>query len=358
MTELNGTPQAPAPHWWTRLHAALMPDYNRSATTVWWLVVGVGWALFLWSALQVVQQGWTAVLQVAVGCVLAVGAGLFPVRVPGTKNSYAAGEVFIFLLLLMLGPAAAAVAAACETCAGSLRTSKRWTSRIYGPAVAALAMSLAGACLQTLLDALAAAGLGPAAAQLAGSIVFSAVYFLISATLMYGVLQLKRGEPFFQPAGIFSVFRWVGMAYAGSASLAALLFFTWQQQGVAALVVMLPLLAMLLVTLHFYFKQQEASERLREASTEVAAREATLAQREADAAERHLAELKASERRFHSAFTHASIGRPCWPLTAASCWPTRRWHRHWAATWKTWRSKRCKCWWRLKIRRRWSVTWA
>ena len=46
-------------------------------------------------------------------------------RVPGTKNSYAAGEVFIFLLLLMLGPQAAAVAAAFETGVGSLRTSKR-----------------------------------------------------------------------------------------------------------------------------------------------------------------------------------------------------------------------------------------
>jgi diguanylate cyclase (GGDEF)-like protein/PAS domain S-box-containing protein len=260
---------------------------------------------------SVAQQGWSAVLQVAVGSALAVGAGLFPVRVPGTKNSYAAGEIFIFLLLL-LGPAAAAVAAACETGVASLRTSRRWTSRIYGPAVAGLSMTVAGALLRAALDTLAAAGLGNAAAELAAAMAFSAVYFFITAALMYGVLQLKRGEPFFQPAGILSVFRWVGMAYAGSASLAALLFFTWQQQGVAALLVMLPLLVMLLVTLlvtlHFYFKQQEASEQLREASAEVAAREASLAQREADAAERHLKELLASERRFHSAFTHAGIG--------------------------------------------------
>jgi PAS domain-containing protein len=40
----------------------------------------------------------------------------------------------------------------------------------------------------------------------------------------------------------------------------------------------------------------------------VAQREASLAAREAEAAERHLRELQASERRFHSAFTHASIG--------------------------------------------------
>ncbi len=307
MTAQTGSQQVPMP-WWRRLHAGLMPDYNRRATAVWWLVAVAGWLLLAWSLGHVVTQGWVVLLQVAVGSALAVGAGLFPVRVPGTKNSYAAGEIFIFLLLLMLGPAAAAVAAACETGVASLRTSRRWTSRIYGPAVAALSMTLAGALLRGALDALVAAGLGNAAAELAAAMAFSAVYFFITAALMYGVLQLKRGEPFFQPAGILSVFRWVGMAYAGSASLAALLFFTWQQQGVAALVVMLPLLAMLLVTLHYYFKQQEASEQLREASAEVAAREATLAQREADAAGRHLLELQASERRFHSAFTHASIG--------------------------------------------------
>ncbi len=307
MTTLPGTPLAPAP-WWKRLHGALMPDYNRKATAVWWLVVAVGWPLLAWSLVSVFQQGWVAVLQVAVGSALAVGAGLFPVRVPGTKNSYAAGEVFIFLLLLMLGPQAAAVAAAFETGVGSLRTSKRWTSRFYGPAVAVLAMVAAGALLRGALAALSAAGLGGVAAELAATLVFSALYFFITAALMYGVLQLKRNEPFLQLSGILGVFRWVGLAYAGSASLAALLFFTWQQQGVGALVVMLPLLAMLLVTLHFYFKQQEATEQLREASAEVAAREATLAQREAEAAERHLAELQASERRFHSAFTHASIG--------------------------------------------------
>lgn len=300
-------PQATSP-WWVLLHAALMPDYNRKATAVWWVVALLGWAALLWALAQVVSQGFSVALQVALGTVLAVGAGLFPVRVPGTKNAYAAGEVFIFLLLLMHGPAAAAVAAACETGAGSLRTSKRWTSRLYGPAVAALSMTLAGGLFAGGQDALAEAGLGGAAAVLALTMALSALYFFITGSLMYGVLQLKRGEAFFQPAELLGAFRWVGMAYAGSASLAALLFFTWQQQGVAALLVMLPLMAMLLVTLHFFFKQQESTEQLRQASAEVAAREATLAQREADAAERHLVELQTSERRFHSAFTHASIG--------------------------------------------------
>ena len=293
---------------WRRLHRALMPDYNRRAALAWWLGVVTGGLALMWSGMQLAAMGWAAGLQVAAATALAIAAGLFPVRVPGTKNSYAAGEIFIFLILLMLGPAAAAVVAAVEAFVGSCRTSRRWTSRLFSPASAVLAMWVAGLLMQAALTALAARGLTGAAVLLAAAMAASALYFLINAVLVAGVLQLKRGEPFLQPAALFSVFRWVGLAYAGSASLATLLFLVVQQQGAGALLVMVPLLAMLLLTLHFYFKQQEEAEKLRQASVDVAAREASMATREAQAADRHLRELRLSERRFHSAFTHASIG--------------------------------------------------
>ncbi len=299
--------KAPAPVW-QRVHDRLMPDYNGRAARFWWTCFGGGalaLGLCLW---QLGHLSWVAWLQVAGATALAIGAGLFPVRVPGTKIAYAAGEIFIFLLLLVLGPAAAAVAAAAEAFVGSARASRRWTSRLFSPASASLAMLAVSLPLQAGLAALAARGADSAAVVLGATMVAAALYFLINGTLLSGVLHLKRGEAFFQPQGLFSVFRWVGMAYAGSASVATLLFFTWRSQGVGVLLVMVPLLAMLLVTLHFYFRQQEAGLALREAGEGAAAREAAMAEREAQAAARHLHELEASERRFHSAFTHASIG--------------------------------------------------
>ena len=302
------TAQARHPPWGQRLHAALMPDYNRKAAWAWWLGVLAGAAALLICVVEVAALSWVAWVQMVIAAALTVGAGLFPVRVPGTRSSYAAGEIFIFLLLLALGPAAAAVVAALEGFLGSYRTSKRWTSRLFSPASAALAMLSIGTLLQATLLALAERGFTGAAVTLAATMVASALYFFINAQLMSGMLQLKRDEPYFQPTALLGVFRWVGMAYAGSASMATLLYLTWQQQGPGALLVMVPLLGMLLVTLHFYFKQQEAAEQVREASAEIAEREATLSAREAESAQRHLAELQASERRFHSAFTHASIG--------------------------------------------------
>ncbi len=285
-----------------------MPDYNGPATRFWWTCFGGGMLSLLVCLWQLADMRWLAWAQVACATVLAIGAGLFPIRVPGTKIAYAAGEIFIFLLLLVLGPAAAAVAAAAEAFVGSARASRRWTSRLFSPASATLAMLAVSLPLQAGLAAMAERGLDSAAVVLGATMAAAALYFLINATLLSGVLQLKRGEAFFQPKGLVSVFRWVGMAYAGSASVATLLFFTWRSQGVGVLLVMVPLLAMLLVTLHFYFRQQESGIALREAGESAAAREAAMAEREAQAAARHLRELEASERRFHSAFTHASIG--------------------------------------------------
>jgi diguanylate cyclase (GGDEF)-like protein/PAS domain S-box-containing protein len=80
-----------------------------------------------------------------------------------------------------------------------------------------------------------------------------------------------------------------------------LLYLVSRQSGNAVLMAMVPLLGMLLATLHYFFRQQEAAETVRRSAAEAAEREAELAVR-------HVRELEASERRFHSAFTHASIG--------------------------------------------------
>ncbi len=285
-----------------------MPDYNRRATVYWWTVVAAGGCALLWALAWLVGQPGSVWLQVAVALVLAVGSGSFPIRVPGTRNSFAVGEIFIFLLLLALGPQPAVLVAAGEVAIGASRTSKRWTSRLVTPAITALALGLTGSLLGPVLAALAARGFDDAASVLAATLGFAALYFVVNGVLLAAVQYLKRGQPFFQWLDMLSTFRWIGLSYAGSASVAALLYVVWRQQGAAVLAVMVPLLAMLLVTLHFYFRQQEAGEKLREASTESAAREAALAQSAREAAERHLRELQASERRFHSAFTHASIG--------------------------------------------------
>lgn len=294
--------------WHRRLHAALMPDYNPAATLYWWLAAIGGGLLLLWCQLEVALLPPLGMLHVAVGIVLAVSAGLFPVRIPGTKVSFAAGEVCIFLVLLLQGPAAAAVVAAGEAAMASYRTSRRWTSRLGSPAMATLAMYTAGQAFAAGQANLVARHLDHPASLLALAMVVGSLYFLLSATLMGGTARLRRGENLLQMSDVIGAFRWVGLAYAASAVVSTLLFIVHKQAGYGVFAVMLPLLAMLLLVLHFYYRQQEAQQALRVALADAAERETAMHAREAELTSRHVRELQLAERRFRSAFTYASIG--------------------------------------------------
>ena len=294
------TDPAPSTSAWQRLHRAFMPDYNRKATAYWWSVVLLG-ALALFVSLRALAAApATAWWQIAAGAAIAMLAGFFPVRIPRSKNSFAAGEIFIFLVLLMHGPAAATLAAAGEAMVSSWRTSHRWTSRIVSPAMAALAMFCTGSLLQAVLGELQTRGLLSDALLMVSAMAVALLYFALNTVLATAVPLLKRNERL-RISALAGNFGWIGIAFAGSASVAALLFMTYQRSGIGVLMAAAPLLAMLLATLHFFFRQQESDELVRKSRIETGAREA-------EQTARHVRELEASEQRFHSAFTHASIG--------------------------------------------------
>jgi diguanylate cyclase (GGDEF)-like protein/PAS domain S-box-containing protein len=273
-----------------------MPDYNRPATVYWWLVVAAGSVALAHAMWWLTQQAAGTQGLVLAGMAIAMTAGFFPVRVAHSKNAFTAGEIFIFLLLLMHGPQAALLAAAGEALVGSFRASRRWTSRLASPAMAALAMLAAGSALQAVRHA---TGNHPGLLVVL-AMLLAVSYFALNTLLVTGVARLKRGE-WWTASDLFAVFGWVGIAYAGSGTVAVLLFLTYEQTGLDVLAATVPLLGMLLATLHYFFRQQEAADAVRQSAAEAAERERELAAR-------HVRELEASERRFHSAFTHASIG--------------------------------------------------
>lgn len=304
----NGDPPPQALRWYRRLHAALMPDYGPAAAGYWWVATSGGAILLSWCLLRVSALPAPAILQVAAGMLFAVGAGLFPIRIPGTKVSFGAGEIAIFLLLLLQGPAAATVLAAVEAGVGSFRTSRRWTSRLGSPAMATLAMYTAASLFEIGRGALSGSDPLGAVSMLALALIIGFVYFIFSATLMGGVARLRRGEHLLQLSDVLGAFRWVGLAYAGSAMFATLLYIVYLQAGAGVFGVTLPLLAMLLLVLHFYYRQQEAQEAMRAALADIVRREEAMQQREAETTARHERELQLSERRFRGAFNNAAIG--------------------------------------------------
>jgi diguanylate cyclase (GGDEF)-like protein/PAS domain S-box-containing protein len=302
MSTPTDPPAAPPPprHPWQRLHAALMPDYNPGATVYWWVLVGLGALVLLHSLHQLTGLALSMQLQVLFGCAVAMLAGLFPVRIPGSKNSFAAGEVFIMLLLLMQGPAAAAVAAAGEAFIGSARSSKRWTSRLVSPAAAAVSMTAVGTLLHAITGRLQDGSSLAEALALLLAMGAAILHFVFNTLLITAVMHLKRREPL-RLATFLSSFGWVGTTFAASAFIAGLLVQAFKTSGVGVMIGAVPIIVLLLVMLHYHFRQRESDEQAQAVRVEAA-------EREAQQSARHLLALRESEQRFHSAFSHAAIG--------------------------------------------------
>jgi diguanylate cyclase (GGDEF)-like protein/PAS domain S-box-containing protein len=277
-----------------------MPDYNRAATIYWCLTFGLGVAALGYTVWALHALPTAELLQIGSGVAIAMVAGFFPVHIPRSKNSFAAGEIFIFLLLLMFSPAAAALAAAGEGAVGAWRTSKRWTSRLLTPVVACLSMLITGSLMHAALNALSGWGLQGATVLLLVSMVCAVLHFMLNTAFVIAVPFLKR-QHWPTLSEMFGSFGWIGITFAGSASVACLLFLTYKVTGLGVLMAAAPILALLLTTLHYVFRQQAADEKVRTHQYEAMARET-------EQATQHLLLLQASERRFHSAFTHASIG--------------------------------------------------
>ncbi len=277
-----------------------MHDYTAEARAYWWVVTGLG-ALVLASSLgSMAREPPHVLLELAFGAVFAALAGMFPVRLPGSKTSCGAAELVLFLLLLQLGPAAATIGAAVEAGAISWRTSTRWTSRLGSPAIAALAMNACGTAFslaQAHVPATIALG---AQARHVLLLVFAVLYFVTNTLLMASLIKLKRREPL-RPLATLREHAWLGLVYVASASVAVLLRAGLAEIGVSVLLAAVPLIAVFASVLHMYFRRAEEREQLR-------ADRLADAERAAAESARHLEELRASDDRFQSAFTHAAVG--------------------------------------------------
>ena len=297
-------PPAAAQGWAARLHGALMPDYNPAATLYWWALVALGSAVLVHATLALWPLALAVQLQILFGCAVAMLAGVFPVRIPGSKNSFAAGELFIMLLLMMFGPAPAALAAAAEAFVGAARSSKRWTSRLVSPATASISMLAMGSAFKAVSSLFegggAVAGASGEAMLLLLAMFIAIAHFGVNTLLITTVMHLKRREPL-RLAAFLGSFGWVGTTYAASALIAGMLFLTFKATGIGVMAGAVPIIILLLVMLHYHFRQRESDEQSQAVRIDAAEREAALAAS-------HLRELRESELRFHSAFSHAAIG--------------------------------------------------
>ena len=233
-----------------------MSDYTPSAKTYWWIATALGAIAIVAAAFGVAALSPANLTIALTGAALAAVAGLVPVTIPGTRTSVSTAEIFVFMMLLTVGPDAAVVAAAVEAACISLRTSKRWTSRLASPAMAAIAMWLASQCYMFLLSMLPVTGNSALMAKIVLLFVVAAVYFSAGTLLIASLIKLKKGEAI-RPVEIIGDHAWLGLGYACSAAIAGLLQASFRGPLEVSIVLVAVLFtAALLAMLHLYYRHR------------------------------------------------------------------------------------------------------
>jgi diguanylate cyclase (GGDEF)-like protein/PAS domain S-box-containing protein len=277
-----------------------MADWNPSAKAYWWTTTTLGVIVIVLAIRSVAALPPASVGQVVLGVAMAGLAGMFPTA-PRGKVAFTGGEIFIFLVLLMNGPAAAALAAAAEAGVGTFRSTSRLASRICAPAMGALAMYACGTLFALTWDWLGVHLEAPSFAVLV-IVLFplGITYFASQTLLMSSLITLRQGKSL-QPWTVLREYWWMALVTLGCAGVAALLFVGYESLGVGVFFAAMPIIGGVVLAHRLYLRHIEDTELAQKQRVEAAEREA------ADAA-RHLEELQKSENRFQKAFAHAAIG--------------------------------------------------
>jgi diguanylate cyclase (GGDEF)-like protein/PAS domain S-box-containing protein len=275
---------------WQKFRLAHLHDYTRAAIQLWFGLALAGALALALAAASVLHPeardfweivGWTAIVAVAAA---------FPIQIPRSKHSIATGDIVVFLLLALHGTPAAVIAASVEGLIGAVRSSRRLTSRIATLAAAAAAMTLAGALFATSQTWLLATGLARPATHLAALALAAIAYYAASTTVLMQIVYVKRGLRLTVTEWFYNT-SWVGTLYLVSAIVAGLLSLNALQFGRSASAVGVLVIGLSLALVRTHFRRQIVEHEAQEAR--VAAAELESAQ---------------NQKRFHSAFTQASIG--------------------------------------------------
>ena len=231
-----------------------MSDYNRAVRAYWWTTTLGGVAAVGLAIAGIARMDRGSLVGVTTLMALVVLVGLRPTRIPRTQSSITAGDTFMFLSAIFFGAPAATLVAVADAFCVSCRVSRRWTSRLGGPALMAIAAFISATAFERGIEWLRQANLFSSATFLAALLSFSLLYFLLNSALLALHQSLKNRISLFK--FWWTNYIWTSLPYAASASAAGLIYLTLQY-GVATLLAAVPLIGVIFAACHFYFKQAD-----------------------------------------------------------------------------------------------------
>ena len=243
-----------------------LSDYNRPAKTYWTVMVIVGASIFVWAVQHCFGLSSIQWAQFAGLFLLVVVAGSNPIRIPNTRSSFTAGDVFIFLGVLFLGIPAAIVIGVVDSFVSCHRTSKRVASWIAAPAMMALTVFVAGQAFYFALAHYAHVsqqplGLTPMRLEhLLGALALLAMLqYLINGFTISTICALRIQQPILKSWR--DGYLWTWWSFLGSAIATAVIYSAVTHLGWAYVLLGVPIIAATFWTYKIYFERVNAKTR-------------------------------------------------------------------------------------------------
>lgn len=243
-----------------------MSDYNRAARTYWAAAVLAGTPLCVWAVLRCVNFAPAQWMQLFGLFVLTGLIATHPIRIPGTKASFTAGDTFTFLALILLGIPAAILIGATDSFVSSRRTSQRLASWIAAPSMMAVAVFLSGHVFYFSLERYGQLGQAPL-----GWALIPIRYLLVAITLTALAHYLLNG---FSVATIYALrsrrpilkswregYLWTWWSFLGSAIAALLIYLAITRMALPLSALSVPVVAVTYWTYKIIFEHVKAKTR-------------------------------------------------------------------------------------------------
>jgi putative nucleotidyltransferase with HDIG domain len=209
------------------------------------------------SAAAVIRTPHTAWLLLAA---LAMVAGSFKLNFASVSASISVADTFFITTAVMFGPGPATVAVACDSLIISCRRRDPWTRVAFNTAAPALSLWVgAQACFALAGSSpLADAGV-PVVTFIGPLLTLAVIYFLLNSGFTAVAVGLESRQSPFQLWRRH--FQWLWIGYVGAASVAFCLMLLVQQASLAAVLMLLPLLAVFHLTLRSSFGRLDDAHR-------------------------------------------------------------------------------------------------
>ena len=222
-----------------------------------WVVTGTGCLAFLYACARVNTAGFDArfVLLVAMALLL---TSRITVPIPRLSSQISVSDTFVFLLLLLYGPAAAIIIGSVEAFISSLRFSRKARIVAFNWAGAAVSISITSDVLETMFGDVVALRAQPLTARFVAAICTMALtHYAANSGLVAIGAALKGNEPIWQTWRRH--YLWTSITYFSGALAAGLIAGLVYFMGAYAFVITLPIIAIVFLTYRTYLKNVETS---------------------------------------------------------------------------------------------------